>query len=977
MGIGESASVGTPDPLLGRDAEFATLTGLVDRLTDRSPGFLFIQGEPGIGKTRLLAELARLADDREMLVLGGTAAEFEAEVAFAVIVDAIDAYLESMPPITFERLPAETGADLGLIFPSLRSLAADQDGPAIAQERVRAYYAVRELLERLAATRPLLLILDDLHWADRASLELVCHLLRRPPEAPVLIVGAFRTGQADPLLATTIDRTAAEGGLVRIELGPLGRADADELVGDSASRDHSRLYEASGGNPFYLLQLARSGAAGDAIELGEAGGGGIPAAVFAAIEQELDGLSPQAQALARGGAVVGDPFEIDLAAEAAGIGEEEALELLDDLTARELVHQADIPRRFRFRHPLVRAAVYQSTPPGVRLAAHERTAAALAQRGAPAQERAHHVEHAAKAGDEASAATLSEAADWARMRAPASAARWYEASLRLRGEAAPRAERLELLIALAMSLGETGELARARAALVEAIDLVPPEASVLRVQLIAGCARVEGLLGRHADARRRLERELESGSEQPAVETIWLLVALSLDAFYAGDFAAMDESSRRALEVARTQPDETLIAMAVAGSAMAAAFAGEVERADALREEGASLIDGRSDEELFGLLESVSNLCGAELFLDHYEDAVVHAERGLGLARATGAGASAPTLTITLGTALWALGRLPESTAVLLAGVDAARVIGNSQALVWLLSNQAMALLHAGDLRAARRAARESVEIAEGEETNVVAAWAWAILAAVLAADGDAAEARRALVDRVGGHGLDSLGGGWRVYYLECLVAVELELGEATAANDAAEVATQLAQASGLPMSATMAARADARIALAAGDHERAVERARSSATSAEQCGSRLEAARSRALAGAALSRAGREDEAIAELAAAAAELDACGAPRYRDEAERELRRAGGRVHRRSKPGGGEGGLESLTGREREVAALVAEHHSNKEIAAELFLSLKTIETHLRNIFRKLDVSSRAEVARAVSRSAAARPPSG
>ena len=222
MGIAESASVGAPDPLLGREAEFASLAGQVDRLADGSPGFVFVQGEPGIGKTRLLAELARLADDREMLVLRGTAAEFEAEVAFAVVVDAIDAYLESMPPITFERLPAETTADLGLIFPSLRSLGEEQGGPAIAQERVRAYYAARELLERLAAMRPLLLILDDLHWADRASLELVCHLLRRPPEAPVLVVGAFRTGQADPLLATTIERTAAETGLVRIELGPPG-----------------------------------------------------------------------------------------------------------------------------------------------------------------------------------------------------------------------------------------------------------------------------------------------------------------------------------------------------------------------------------------------------------------------------------------------------------------------------------------------------------------------------------------------------------------------------------------------------------------------------------------------------------------------------------------------------------------------------------------------------------------------------------
>ena len=122
-------------------------------------------------------------------------------------------------------------------------------------------------------------------------------------------------------------------------------------------------------------------------------------------------------------------------------------------------------------------------------------------------------------------------------------------------------------------------------------------------------------------------------------------------------------------------------------------------------------------------------------------------------------------------------------------------------------------------------------------------------------------------------------------------------------------------------------------------------------------------------LAGRALAEAGESDRAVAELERAAAEFDRCGALRYRDEAERELGKLGHRVHRRTRPGKADAtGLESLTGRELQVARLVVDRKTNPEIAAELFLSQKTVETHLRNIFRKVDVSSRVELARAVER---------
>ena len=129
--------------------------------------------------------------------------------------------------------------------------------------------------------------------------------------------------------------------------------------------------------------------------------------------------------------------------------------------------------------------------------------------------------------------------------------------------------------------------------------------------------------------------------------------------------------------------------------------------------------------------------------------------------------------------------------------------------------------------------------------------------------------------------------------------------------------------------------------------------------------GARVEAARARTLAGRALADAGERQAGIAELENACGQLDAYGAVRYRREAERELRKLGRPVHRRTRPGKASGaGIETLTEREQEVAGLVVDRHTNPEIAARLFLSVKTVETHMRNILRKLDVSSRADVAR-------------
>jgi DNA-binding NarL/FixJ family response regulator len=170
-------------------------------------------------------------------------------------------------------------------------------------------------------------------------------------------------------------------------------------------------------------------------------------------------------------------------------------------------------------------------------------------------------------------------------------------------------------------------------------------------------------------------------------------------------------------------------------------------------------------------------------------------------------------------------------------------------------------------------------------------------------------------------------------------------------------------------MAVTWADRAAAAVELDAGDPARAADHALTSAAAADEAGAPVEAALSRTLAGRALAQTGERDRAATALQQAARVFERCGALRYRDEAERELRRLGHRIYRRTRPGDAEStGLESLTGRELQLARLVVDRKTNREIAAELFLSQKTVETHLRNIFRKVGVSSRVELARAVER---------
>ena len=680
------------DHLVGRTAELETIELALGELCDGRAVPLVMQGEPGIGKTRLLAELARRADARGCTVLGGSASELERDLPFWVFVDALDEYVAGLDPQLLASLGEEVRSELAHVMPSLSDLASG-DAPVVQDERYRAHRAVRELLERLAVRRPLVLALDDVHWADAASVDLLTALLRSPPDAAVLVVMAARPRQGPERLVAALERADRHGGLRRIEVGALARDAAGELLGEGVGRERAdALYEEAGGNPFYLQQLVRTYASGATAGSPEDGGAleavGVPAAVIASLTEELGLLSPETRRVLRGAAVAGDPFESDLAAAAAGAGEAAAMEALDVLLELGLARATDVPRRFRFRHPLVRRAVYESAPGGWLLGAHERCAQVLAERGAPAPARAHHVEFAARHGDLGAVAVLYDAGSAAMLRAPASAARWFSAALRLMPEGARGEQRVELLLARARALAAEGRLAESHADLLESIALAPHEAVGLRVQLTTTCAGVERLLGRHAEAHERLVAGLEQLPDPAAPDAIALMIELAIDGLFRADPGSVCDWGARALDAARALGERPLIAAAAAILALGHAVAGSVAEAQSAYAAATALIRAISDEELTARVDAAAYLASAATYLDRYDEAVAHAERALKLGRASGR--LHPTLLPALGAAHFMRGRLDEAAKVLDDGVEAARLSGITQSMAWTLRNRAL-----------------------------------------------------------------------------------------------------------------------------------------------------------------------------------------------------------------------------------------------------------------------------------------------
>lgn len=616
----------------------------------------------------------------------------------------------------------------------------------------------------------------------------------------------------------------------------------------------------------------------------------------------------------------------------------DALAALDLLADRQLVRPAAQPRQFYFRHPVFRTAIYEGLGAGARLATHAATAAELERTGAPLPAQARHLAQAAFPGDTEAAATLAAAAASIRPQAPEVAADWMLAARR----AAPEA--IEPT-ALAATLIEAGRLSEA----LDALDRA--DSGVESADIALAGASIERLLGRHEAARRRLLRAHSAFESDPAVAAR-IAADLAVAAYQRGEYTEVGEWAQR---VGPQSAVGAVSAVAAILRAIGAVAAGDA--ATGTRELNAALeaLERADDAELAALAEPAMALSWGLLALDRLPEGLATAQRIATAATRSGNSLASIPHQFAAVLALGLLGRMVEAEPLADEAEQAARVSGVTPLLQWGLWLRGWVLMERGDLDAALDAARESVELGTDLDDSASTTVANAVLGAVLGARGEPARARELLV----GYDIDN---GWICRWAPFLVQSDLEAGDLAAAREHAERAALLAPSTGMAGARAAAARAGALVALADDRPEAAVDLARQAIAEADAAGAQLEAARAHLLAGRAL-LAGDREAGIAELTAAADGAAACGAQRVEDEARRELRRAGVRLGRGGPRAPGGEGLDSLSPRELEISGLVSDGLTNREIGARLFLSEKTVETHLTHVFQKLGLRSRTQVA--------------
>jgi DNA-binding SARP family transcriptional activator len=366
-----------PAPFVGRDAELAVLGAAWDRAAGGARHVVVVTGEAGIGKTRLATEAARRVSAQGGLVLFGRCDE-EAIVPYQPIVEALDGYVAATPGDELPAMDEPARAELAAVLPSLDRPRAAGGGP---DGRARLFDAVTTLVASAAADRPVLLVLDDLQWADDDTLLLVRHLLRRAGDAPVLVVAISRGQDVAPgsVLGDVIHALDRDGWVRRLPLAGLDESDVRALVRRTVPtpRDHAaltrRLVAETAGNPFLVIEMLR--APPDATDAP------IPVGVQELVAGRLGRLGGAATDLLRAAAVAGTSFELDLVEAAAGLDEAATLDGLDAALGSGLVTE-ETAEHYRFPHDIVRRTVVAQLSGARRRALHARLADAIESRRA-------------------------------------------------------------------------------------------------------------------------------------------------------------------------------------------------------------------------------------------------------------------------------------------------------------------------------------------------------------------------------------------------------------------------------------------------------------------------------------------------------------------------------------------------------------------------------------------------------------------
>jgi DNA-binding CsgD family transcriptional regulator/tetratricopeptide (TPR) repeat protein len=887
--------------LYGRDAELAALSDLLDQARTGISGTLVLRGDPGIGKTALVSHLTARADGFRLI--RGAGIEQESELPFAGLHLLLRPALDRIAALPDVQAEALRGA-LGL-------------ARAGTPDRFLVGLAVLSLLAELAADQPLLCVVDDAQWLDRASADALLFAARRLDSESIVLLLCARTG------------AFAAAGLPELTLPGLSAEAATELLGDGlpAGRRYRVLAEAAG-NPLALLELPRL-LAGAQPEVP------LPLTdrLRGAFESQLTGLPypTRTMLLVAAAEGTGDLAPILRAAGALGA----SLADLDPARAAGLIEVNG--SGLTFRHPLIRAAVHHTAPLALRRQVHQTLAAAL---DAPDQagRRAWQLAAAAAGPDEEIAVALEGAAAGFRQRGgDTGALAWYQRAAELSADPVAKARRLTLAAETAAGSGDLDQAAALAAeGLVLTMAVPAPErawtwsARALQVQ-----ATVAFLRGDPAAAHRRLleASELIAPADQEQAN------ALLIEAVHSGWYAGQDELAEGVtrLEGLRLRPTalEQLLLRAVAPI-----LGRPVDGSDP----DSALAEARSAAA--GNAPGLVLVCGLALLLGQDRAAQQIGDELSRELRAAGQIGWLPSVLFYAGSAQAYGGRHEEAVRTVAEGLRLARDTGQQRWVDALAEPLALLAAARGDEQLCRQLADEALSRTSRPAWSVP--WTASTLGLL---DLGLGRAESALAR------LETLAEGRRFFHIPAtrstpdLVEAAVRLGRPEAAAEPLALFETWSRNTGQSWTTALVRRCRA---LLDGDEDLFL-----AALALHEGDSRpFDEARTRLLYGEWLRREKRKADARAQLRIALETLGRIGAAPWAERARAELTATG--ITGRADDHGPSG---SLTPQELQIVRLAAQGLSNKDIAAQLFLSARTVGHHLYKAYPKLGVASRGELA--------------
>jgi DNA-binding CsgD family transcriptional regulator len=904
--------------IIGRGEELGSIYVFLDQTAD-GPAALVLEGEAGVGKSTLWLAGVEAARERGLRVLLSRPAEAERGLAYAGLGDLFENVLETVLPAL--SAPRRRALEIALLV---------EESTHGSDPRTLGV-AVRSALDLLAAESPVVLAVDDIQWLDPSSARALAFALRRLREQPVLLLLARRLGEGAE--TSELERAIENERVGRLPVGPLSLGATHQLLQARLGRTFARptllrVHETAGGNPFYALELARVlGAEVDPMQPLR-----VPETLDGLVRARLAGLPPTTRQALLLAAAVGRPSAELL----AGVGITE--QVLDPALAAHVIERAD--GTIRFTHPLLSSVVYQGVSADERRRAHGRVAVVVED----PLDRARHLALSTESPDTVLAAVLEEASNTASARgAPIAAAELGEHALRLTPPDAQE-DGHRRAIAAARAHIAAGELRRARALALDLLERTPE--GPLRAEALVLLGDVELAAADLAHAIALLREALGEAATRPALQAM-IHQRLASHVLFAEGVQAAERHARASLVLAEQVDDDALRSGAMSAVAALRFNAG---KPDALRlaQQAHELAGTVADP--WQLLETGMNLANVLVFsclLDRARPLLesLHrewSERDEWLSARP----------------LWNLAFVE-----LLAGrwSLAAEYAdrGREVALQYSIDKKdptvrtaivALVAVHRGDFDLAGRLAKRGREAAKGQQMLV---WYEGVRGLVEFWNGDPgrAVAHFAAAERAGRvvELVEPSAYLWRADYVEALLELG-RIGDAVGVLDAWEAdATRL----GREWVLAHATRSCGLVSAARGDVEDALSLLERAVAQHEAVGDPFGRARGLFALGVVRRRARQKRAAREAIEAALAGFEDLGAASWADKARAELGRIGGRTR-----------ANGLTPAERRVADLVAEGRTNREVAATLFLGERTVAGHLTNIYAKLGVRSRTELAR-------------